>query len=159
MHYLILGVYNGYGFNKFKNLIEWVVQKKLGFVEVFIDLKKLGELKTQADESEDDLFKLLSEIPKFLIDSPEQIIPALSLCLQKLYIHKLEKPPKLVIPRFYNMENITNLADIKSNVIGNFITIKGVVLGNFIKININEINKILNKINKNLFLKKTPIFI
>ena len=116
-HIAIRAIYENYENNYYKNLFEWISEKKHGLVEVFIDYKKLIN-------GPEDIFRICCN----LYEQPSDIILATSLALEKVRTFILKKPRRKIIARFYNFDPLTPINDIKTSMIQRFISVKGIVL-------------------------------
>jgi len=115
---LILLIYNSYDDKYYKELYDWGPEKKHSLQEVYIDYQKISH---GSDGQLNDMFSLFVE---HAID----FIPAVSMALEKIRVHKIKKPKKRIAARFFNVNKFYSINDIKSSMISQYVSIKGVVL-------------------------------
>jgi len=111
-------IFNSYDEEYYKKIYEWGGDKRYGLIEVFIDFQKLLSGPN----------KEISSVFAYFTENAVDYIPSVSLALEKIRIHKLKKPRKRVIARFYNVEKFYSINDIKSSMINHYVSVKGIVL-------------------------------
>ncbi len=115
---LIILIFNSFDDKYYKEIYDWRPEKKHSVQEVYIDFQKISH---GPDGQLNEMFSLF-------IEHAIDFIPAISMALEKIRVHKLKKPKKKIIARFFNVNKFYSINDIKSSMISQYVSVKGVVL-------------------------------